>query len=51
MCFFFFFRHKQHDDVFDLAIESFINNISLSNKHDFVSIMNALESRKQIILK
>jgi hypothetical protein len=46
--FFFSFRHKQHHDIFDLAIESFINNLSLSDKHDFVSIVNALESKKMI---
>jgi len=46
--FFVSFRHKQHHDIFDLAIESFINNLSLSDKHDFVSIVNALESKKMI---
>ncbi|CAF0815938.1 unnamed protein product [Rotaria sp. Silwood1] len=37
-------KHKQHHDIFDLAIESFINKISSSDKHDFVSITNALEN-------
>jgi len=45
MCFFFSYRHKQHHDVFDLSIESFINNISSSDKHDFILIVNALESK------
>jgi hypothetical protein len=43
----FFYRHKQHQDLFDLAIESFINKTSSSDKHDFVSITNALESKNK----
>lgn len=38
-------RHKQDNDTFDLAIESFINNMSLADKYDFVSIVTALESK------
>ncbi|CAF3942965.1 unnamed protein product [Rotaria magnacalcarata] len=37
-------KHKQHQDPFDVAIESFINKTSSSDKHDFVSITNALEN-------
>ncbi|CAF3016335.1 unnamed protein product [Rotaria socialis] len=37
-------KHKQHQDLFDLAIESFINKTSSSDKHDIVSITNALEN-------
>ncbi|CAF1233382.1 unnamed protein product [Rotaria sordida] len=37
-------KHKQHHDIFDSAIESFINKTSSSDKHDFVSITNALEN-------
>jgi hypothetical protein len=43
-----FYRHKQHHDVFDLAIESFITNMSSSAKHDFISIVNALESKEMM---
>jgi len=42
------FRYKQHDDTFELAIESFINNMSSAEKYDFISIANGLESRKLI---
>ena len=38
-------RHKQHQDLFDVAIETFINKISSANKHDFGLILNALESK------
>jgi hypothetical protein len=41
----FVYRHKQQHDIFDSSIESFINNITSSDKHDFVSIVNALESK------
>ncbi len=41
-------KYKQHHDIFDLTVESFITNISSSDKHDFVSIINALESKKKI---
>lgn len=45
-------RHKQDNDTFDLALESFINNMSLADKYDFVSIVTALESKnKQIIVE
>ncbi|CAF0742741.1 unnamed protein product [Adineta steineri] len=37
-------KYKQNDDIFDLSIESFINNISSADKHDFLSIVNALEN-------
>jgi len=43
------FRYKQHEDTFELAIESFINNMSSAEKYDFISIANGLESRKLIL--
>lgn len=37
-------KHKQHEDTFELAIESFINKMSSAEKYDFLSIANGLEN-------
>ncbi|CAF4286274.1 unnamed protein product, partial [Adineta steineri] len=42
-------KYKQNDDIFDLSIESFINNIASSDKHDFLSIIWSSENRGTIV--